>query len=132
MVHSQHVLRNLLACRLAFRRIRVGEQGGMQIIKNVTCCFIRGGATRSSSGSARRKARLAISGMSRTMGSTVIFLGAVRERIGRLEVICQEVQPPRCLSVARLVQEHGPRFPMAELLRLLAADLRAAQGREGA
>lgn len=56
------------------------------------------------------------------MGSTAIFLGEVAERTGRLEVVCKTCNRHGVLNVARLVREHGARFPMTELRRVLAGD----------
>jgi hypothetical protein len=53
---------------------------------------------------------------------TVIMLGEVAERTARLEVVCQKPQRRGVFSVARLIQEHGARFPMPELRRVLAGD----------
>jgi hypothetical protein len=56
------------------------------------------------------------------LGSTVIFLGEVAERTDRLVVNCRKCDRHGVLSVARLIQAHGPAMPMTELRRLLAGD----------
>ncbi len=54
--------------------------------------------------------------------STAIMLAEVAERTDRLEVVCRKCDRHGVVSIGRQIREHGPRFPMTELLRVLAGD----------
>jgi thymidine kinase len=54
--------------------------------------------------------------------NTVNFLSQVAERTDRLEVVCRKCNRRGVLSVARLLQEHGPAIPMPQLRIVMAAD----------
>jgi hypothetical protein len=53
---------------------------------------------------------------------TMITLGEIAERTNKLEVVCRKCGRSGVLSVPRLVQEHGARFPVTELRWVLAGD----------
>jgi len=49
-------------------------------------------------------------------------MGALQRRLDMLDVACSRCDRAGRLSVARLIEQHGPALPLPELRRIVAAE----------